>query len=170
MQVVERDDEKFLIAYYISAEMIAPAILSDYLHHKLPNYMIPHFYIHLNEFPLTRSGKIDRKLLPEFDVAFEANRIVPTNEVEEVLLEIWSEVLKIEKEKISTEASFFSLGGHSLKALSLVNKVNRKYDVQITLQVFFEKETIKNLADTIITIQQIQFGIIEDDEHIEVTI
>jgi amino acid adenylation domain-containing protein/non-ribosomal peptide synthase protein (TIGR01720 family) len=170
VRVVEREEEKFLISYYISNEVISPIVLREYLLLKLPDYMAPDFYIQLDEIPLTPSGKIDRKLLPEFDNSFKRNVIVPTNEIEEVLLEIWSDVLKIDKQKISIDSSFFSLGGHSLKALNLVNKINRHYDVQITLQAFFEKETIKNLADAIITIQQIQFGTIEDDEHFEITI
>ncbi|MGB3464931.1 MAG: amino acid adenylation domain-containing protein, partial [Cyclobacteriaceae bacterium] len=164
-----RGSDKYLVSYYVSKEALESRELRDALLEELPEYMVPYHYIHLTELPLTPNGKLDRRALPDPEVVSVTAYVAPANEVEEQLAEIWSGILDLHKEKISVEANFFELGGHSLKALNLINEVNKFYDIQLTLQYFFEKENIRNLADTIMSIKPIDSGII-DDESIEMTI
>ncbi|AXY73694.1 amino acid adenylation domain-containing protein [Paraflavitalea soli] len=91
-------------------------------------------------------------------------------DTEKELALIWADLLKQEPEELDIHTSFFELGGHSLKALSLVNRINKQFGIQIELQTIFDKETIRNLAEEIITIRQIQYGVKTDEEGFEVVI
>ena len=162
--------EKHLIAYYISEIEILPKELVSYLRDKLPEYMIPSFFVRLDKMPLTGSGKVDRERMPEVKLGTDKYYIAPSNEIENKLTDMYSEVLKIAREDISMNESFFALGGHSLKALNVINKVNRYYNIQISLQELFEEETIMNLAENIQTILQIQNGQETDSEGIKIVI
>ena len=75
--------------------------------------------------------------------------IAPRNEIECKLVEIWSEVLGIDKEKISVDANFFELGGHSLKATILMSKIHKAFDVKIALAEIFKTPMIIDLGQTI---------------------
>jgi|GEM_PF-731952 len=93
-----------------------------------------------------------------------------TTDTEKELALIWADLLKLEPEELDVHTTFFELGGHSLKALSLVNRINKQFGIQIELQTIFDKETIRNLAEEIITIRQIQYGVKTDEEGFEVVI
>jgi acyl carrier protein len=105
--------------------------------------MIPFYFVELESLPLTINGKVNRKALPEPEIVAGADYIAPRNEIEERLVEIWSEVLDIEKDKISVRANFFELGGHSLKATILVSKIRRYYEREIKLFQLFKYDTIE---------------------------
>ncbi|HLP47541.1 MAG TPA: amino acid adenylation domain-containing protein, partial [Candidatus Kapabacteria bacterium] len=122
--------------------------LREYLSQSLPEYMIPRYFIELEKIPLNPNGKIDRKSLTELQVSnFEFNKyIAPRDETEEKLTLVWSEVLSVEKEKISIDANFFELGGHSLKATKLVTKVHKEFNIKLPLAEVFRTPTILGLA------------------------
>ncbi len=143
----DESGEGQLLAYYLSENEPSEQELRTFLKKKLPVYMIPHFFIQLDQFPLTSNGKINRRLLPKPLSAPFADRTEPTTELESVLEEIWSEVLGIDKTLIGTQKSFFELGGHSLKAMVLINKIHQRLSQTIPLRQIFNSQTIRELAD-----------------------
>ncbi len=124
--------------------------LTDYLMGVLPIYMIPSHFVKLEKIPLTPNGKVDIKALPG-DGAEEKGeeRAHPCNETEEKLVEIWAEVLAIEKEKIGTNSNFFELGGHSLNATILIAKIHHEFDYRFPLQKIFETPNIQSISNFI---------------------
>jgi amino acid adenylation domain-containing protein len=119
--------------------------LREYLLVKLPEYMVPGVYVHLQKLPLNHNGKIDRKSLPEPDADAHRQKYVPPgNPIEEALCRIWEEVLH--KERVGTQDNFFALGGHSLLAVQIATRVAESFNVNIPLRRMFEALTIAQLA------------------------
>jgi acyl-CoA synthetase (AMP-forming)/AMP-acid ligase II/acyl carrier protein len=143
VELKEKEGDKYLVAYYQSVKEIDPAELKRRLSEKLPAYMLPSYYVHMESFPLTSSGKLSKKNLPDPEIKKEEDYMAPSNEIEEKLVTIWSEVLKLDKELISVNRSFFELGGHSLKAMVLVNKIAKELEMTLPLEQIFEQSTIK---------------------------
>jgi acyl carrier protein len=102
--------------------------------------------VHLPRLPLTPNGKLDRKALPDPDLTAGAGYVAPAGETEEKLCRIWAEVLALDEEVISADSNFFDLGGHSLNAISLTNKIYKEINVKVPLQVFFAKASLRLLA------------------------
>ncbi|MFC2146676.1 amino acid adenylation domain-containing protein, partial [Acidobacteriota bacterium] len=146
--ITKEDEEKnpYLCAYFTSEEKIEISELRKYLSQRLPDYMIPLFFVPLRKMRLTPNGKIDRKALPEPEVAAGDEYAPPRDEVEKKLLEIWSEVLRVEKDVISIDSNFFKLGGHSLKAAVLISKLHKAFDVKIPLAELWRSPFIRDLA------------------------
>ncbi len=150
--VIDRTDkngEKYLCAYVVSYDKIDDSELRTQLAHNLPEYMVPSYFVQLEKMPLTPNGKIDRKALPDIEVTVEEKYVAPRNEVEEKLVEIWSDILDFDKDKIGIDANFLVLGGHSLKAITLVSKIHKAFDVKIPLADIFKLSTIRGLAEYI---------------------
>ncbi|MCP4148120.1 MAG: amino acid adenylation domain-containing protein, partial [bacterium] len=134
----------FLAAYYTGRAHEDG--LRDFLSEKLPDYMIPSHFIPLQTLPLTPNGKIDRKALPKPDEITSASLEyqAPANEIEEKLVEIWQDVLELKR--IGVTDNFFEIGGHSLKAINIIAKINKTFQVELPLVVLFEKPFIKDQA------------------------
>ena len=143
------EGEKYLCAYIITQSEVSTGELRSFLSTTLPEYMLPSYFVKVTNMPLTPNGKIDRKALPEPEIQKENTHKEPSNETERKLVEIWSEVLKIESDKISTNKSFFELGGHSLKAITILGKIHKGFNKQISLTNFFSNPTIKGIANLI---------------------
>jgi len=143
-----KDGEKELIAYVVSKETFKDgAMLANYLMPKLPAYMIPTYFVPLEDFPLNANGKLDHKKLPSPEgagLSLAAEYVAPRNETEEKLVRIWQEILG--REKIGIKDNFFSIGGHSLNATRLASFIRREFDVSLGLPVIFNNTTIENLA------------------------
>jgi len=150
-EVHERKDneDKYLVAYIVGIGELLVSELREFLAGELPGYMIPSYFVLLDKIPLTPNGKIHRRALPEPEKRPEEEYIAPENELEERLVEIWSELLGIEKESISMNANFFGLGGHSLKATVMVSRIHKELDVDIPLAEIFKTPTIRGLASLI---------------------
>ncbi|HYE53805.1 MAG TPA: amino acid adenylation domain-containing protein [Chitinophagaceae bacterium] len=168
--VKEKDGDKFLVAYYTSAEDIPSTVLREHLAAGLPAYMLPAYYLRLSQWPLTPNGKLNRKALPDPGIAPANEYTPPSNETESQLVEIWSDILKVDKQLLSVKRSFFDMGGHSLKATVLVNKMNRQFNVDIPLQEIFNKQTIESLADYLTTIRQMKGEMEAAGDLIEIAI
>ncbi|MBD3266705.1 amino acid adenylation domain-containing protein [bacterium] len=146
-RVVEKEDsEKTLVAYYVSATSVPADDLRDNLKTFLPNYMIPGYFIPLNEIPLTPNQKVDTKRLPNpFDMGpKEQTYTAPRNPQEAKVVEIWERVLS--RQSIGIHDSFFALGGHSLLAIQLVGQMG-KAGYSISLKTLYEFPTIAQLAE-----------------------
>src|SRR6185436_7774433 len=118
-------------------------------------------------FPLTPNGKIDRKKFPDPEVGTGYGYVAPSNDVEEKLAEIWSDILQLDKSKISIDRSFFELGGHSLKATILANRIQQHFEIEIPLKEIFNKQSIETLADYLITVKQIEMEVSDNSEIVE---
>lgn len=153
----EYNETPQIVAYYLSnqKELLNIDLLKDYLKKSLPEYMIPTYFVELDELPLSSNGKLNRTLLPNPEVLRLASHVNPSNKTEELLLGVWSDILKVEKDKISVTTSFFNIGGNSLSAITLVNAIMKAFSVDIALSEVFAKQTIKGISDYIITIKQI---------------
>jgi amino acid adenylation domain-containing protein len=152
----ETPEDLYLCAYIVptdNGEMTEIDIeeLKKYLSQSLPGYMIPGHFVLLKQIPLTVNGKIDYKALPSPQLDRGEAYIAPRNRIEKRLMEIWSEVLQIDEKDTSTPPigindNFFKLGGHSLKALSLLSKINREFNIKVPLAELFDRSTIKELS------------------------
>lgn len=145
----EVNNEKVLVAYYVTEAEIEKIEIRNYIQSKLPEYMVPGFYVELESLPLTSSGKIDRKALPNVtgvDI-IRKEYVAPKNETEQQLVEIWENVLGINEIGITDD--FFELGGHSIKAIKIISKTQKKFNVKIHIGDVFEDPTIKGMADKI---------------------
>lgn len=135
-----------LCAYFIADEEVDIKRLRRFLSGELPDYMIPSFFISLEKFPLNIQGKVDRRRLPYPEIDIKNVPAAPINELEEKIITIWADVLKIDKDKISTESNFFEIGGHSLKATRLVAKLHKELNVKVPLSEIFLSNTVKTLS------------------------
>lgn len=163
LRVVRGD--KALVAYYISDRDIPVAEIRSYLMDKLPMGMIPGYFVRVTEMPVTSTGKLQRSSLPDPEMEMMAAYVAPANETEEKLAALYAKVLNLDKDEVSTEVSFFEIGGHSLKAITLINGIARTFEMEIALKEVFSKQTIKKLADYIITVNQLNTAE-EDDEEV----
>ena len=141
--VLAREDspgERRLVAYSVAMEGDAPSArdLRGFLQHKLPEFMVPSVFIFLDALPLTPNGKLDRKALPVPDqtrAELEAAYVPPRNALEESLVNLWSEVLRIER--IGVHDNFFELGGHSLLATQVISRIRGALQIGNALADFF---------------------------------
>ncbi|MBW8687218.1 non-ribosomal peptide synthetase [Chitinophaga rhizophila] len=145
----EESGEKSLVAYYVTSSELDHGSLRQYLSSKLPEHMVPSYFMRLSSLPLTGNGKIDRRSLPAPVVGEEDSFVPAGDELESRLVAIWSEVLKVEEERISVTRSFFELGGHSLKVTILSNKIQQALSVPVSVKEIFTNQDIRSLASII---------------------
>ncbi|HEU4559698.1 MAG TPA: amino acid adenylation domain-containing protein, partial [Longimicrobium sp.] len=132
-----------LVAYVVGAP--GADALRAHVGRSLPEYMVPSAFVFLDALPLTPNGKLDRKALPAPELASaEEKYVAPRTPVEEVLAEIWAEVLRLER--VGVTESFFELGGHSLLATRVVSRVREVFGVELPLRALFEGPTVAELA------------------------
>jgi acyl carrier protein len=117
---------------------------------KLPDYMIPSAFVLLDSLPLLSNGKVNLNALPVpgfSRLQLDQDYVAPRNEVETVLVKIFSDVLGVEK--VGVEDNFFKLGGHSLLATQAMSRIIDKLKIELPLQQFFEQPTVSGLAEAI---------------------
>ncbi|HTI10110.1 MAG TPA: amino acid adenylation domain-containing protein [Puia sp.] len=142
----ERLVQKELVAYIVGAGTLQPSSIRKTLSRKLPVYMLPSYYVQLEKIPLMPNGKIDKKALPPPEgMSRPAGKklVAPGNEREEKLAALWSEVLSIEKEKISIEDDFFDLGGDSFKAI----RASSIEGLRVPAGLLYKHRTIREYAE-----------------------
>ncbi|MEW9701749.1 amino acid adenylation domain-containing protein [Paenibacillus sp. SI8] len=135
-----------MCVYYTAHRPLEVAEVKSFLEQRLPSYMVPSFYMQLDELPLTPNGKVDRRSLPQPDrmASLQQEYVPPRNETESLLIELWQEILGIER--LGIRDNFFELGGHSLKAMTLLSRIHKLFHVEISLGELFRLLTIENLA------------------------
>ncbi len=138
-----------LVAYMVLKPGVSAdaADIRNYLHTLLPDYMIPQHFVTMNELPRTPNGKIDRKQLPPPAVDTH-NRLKvkrpPRSDIEKMLAEIWTDVLKIPD--LDIDDNFFEIGGHSLLVMKCVVRIRKELGIELAMHHFFEMPTIARLA------------------------
>lgn len=150
-----QQEEYELSAYLIpkNSSDFSIADLRSTLQEQLPAYMVPSYYVELEQFPLTSNGKLDKSALPSASKASAATTeyVAPRNELDEQLAGIWGEIL--DRENIGIQDNFFDLGGHSLKATRVLTKIQEEFGVRIDLKNLFIDPTIEHLSNYIETVQ-----------------
>lgn len=124
--------------------------LREFLKTKLPDWIIPTFFEFLQTLPLTPSGKVDRRALPEprqNRPALANLYVSPQTNIEKDLAELWAGILDFTK--IGTNDNFFELGGDSLRAVQLIHKVREQFKIEIPIVALFDAPTIDGLAKKI---------------------
>ncbi|HYH80464.1 MAG TPA: amino acid adenylation domain-containing protein, partial [Longimicrobium sp.] len=134
-----------LVAYLIPADgrEISADEVADALRRTLPQHMVPAAWVVLDALPLTASGKVDRRALPEPDVT-AAEHVEPRTPTEVALAAIWGELLGMER--VGAEDGFFALGGHSLLGTRLLSRVRDAFGVELPLRAVFESPRLAALA------------------------
>ena len=154
--VILRDDglqEPHLVAY-VQPENAAPTAEQDLagrlrktLRQTLPECMIPTSFVPMSDFPLTSSGKIDRRALPapHSERGLPRNTFVaPRTAIEAQLADLWASLLGVDQ--VGVQDSFFELGGHSLLGIRMVARVRDELQVELPLRAIFEARTVAALA------------------------
>ena len=139
-----QEQQTILVAYYISDDSIDNEFIKKYIKAKLPSYMLPNAFVKLDKFPLTISGKLDRKLLPEPRFSSQ-EYVAPITQTQQRLCDLWQNLLKVEKVGITD--NFFELGGNSILAMEAIIRINElgyNYSVIDLLQA----QNITNLLKT----------------------
>lgn len=145
----EHQQDKRLIAWYQSKEVVAANTLKQALAKKLPAYMLPSQFIAVHDWPLTHNGKINRHRLPEPDWQ-DLNRqsyVAPSTATEMKLATIWQQVLSLDS--IGIHDNFFDIGGHSLTAAEALALAQQDFNVQVPLRQLFENPTIEAIAKSV---------------------
>jgi amino acid adenylation domain-containing protein len=133
------------------AKAISARSLRSYLSRSLPDYMIPSIFVLMDQLPLTRNGKVDRRALPAPDftlAAPEKQFVAPEPGIEMLLADIWARVLGLER--VSRNANFFELGGHSLLAMQVVSRIQEAFGIEFPLRRLFGGLTLADLAGLIV--------------------
>ncbi len=139
---------QYLTGYYTSEEEIDEKELRRFLERKLPAYMVPHYFLHLAEMPMTPSGKTDRKNLPEpVFTEKEEEYAAPETDTEKKLSEIWAEILSADR--VGRNWDFMECGGDSLGAIQMLARIEECFDKQVEISDIMKTRVLWKLASRI---------------------
>lgn len=139
---------KELKAYFASDEEIDIYELFGWMKTKLPNYMVPSYYMRVEKFPLTSNGKLDYRKLPENNEVVRTKFVAPETETEKAVAALYKELLELEEE-VGAEDNYFEIGGNSLKATLLCNKIGEKLHKAVNVGDIFSCPTVRQLAELV---------------------
>jgi amino acid adenylation domain-containing protein len=157
----DHTENRALVAYIVLNDpTCATQSLREFVKRQLPDYMIPAYWLILDNLPLTSNGKIDRRALPLPNP--ELNRSVdyvpPDNPTQEAIAAIFGQVLKLEK--VGIYDNFFEIGGNSLQATQVISRLRESFALELPLRRLFEQPTVADLAlavtDIHATLQKLQ--------------
>lgn len=144
--VKELNNSKIIIAYFTAKKKIDHNKIFAYLNKKLPEYMIPNFFVQLDYFPTNTNGKLDKNELPIPDTC-KRLIIEPCNSLQSSIRLCWSNILNIPPTEISIEDNFFRVGGNSILAIQLISLLFRKFSIKILIKDLYNHNTIKGICD-----------------------
>ncbi|MBE6984231.1 MAG: amino acid adenylation domain-containing protein, partial [Ruminococcaceae bacterium] len=148
--VIVRNDaagEAALCAYVVSDLELQTEMVKDEMRSSLPEYMLPSYIIQLESIPVTRNGKLDKRALPDISSVARDRFVAPRNQTEQLLCDIFSEILGVET--VGIYDRFFSLGGHSLRAARLANRIEEALGCRLTIRQILLNQTPSELSDLI---------------------
>ncbi|PNQ87754.1 non-ribosomal peptide synthetase [Paenibacillus polymyxa] len=166
--VIAREDEqgqKQLCAYVVTHADVQLSELRSALNRELPSYMVPSYFVQLEQLPLTPNGKVDRRALPrpEGGISSGAEYVPPQNQLQAQLVIIWKEVLEIER--IGIKDNFFEAGGHSLRATHVISLIHKQLHKNVQLKDLFQHPTIEQFAQVIEALEQTTYESIPVSEN-----
>ncbi|MEH1781198.1 MAG: amino acid adenylation domain-containing protein [Nostoc sp.] len=132
--------------------LISSSELENFIKDKLPEYMMPNAFVFLSDLPLTDNGKINRQALPAPELYSEDKYVAPRTPIEEILVQIWAQVLEVEQ--VGIHDNFFELGGHSLLATQLLSRIRNIFKVELPLRELFATPTVAEFVQLIGQLQQ----------------
>ncbi|MBN0977507.1 non-ribosomal peptide synthetase [Pseudomonas hygromyciniae] len=139
-----------LIGYYTASGELAEQDVKAALAAELPEYMVPAQLIRLDAMPLSPSGKVDRRALPE-PVWQVREHVEPQTVLQQQIAAIWRQVLGLPR--IGLRDDFFALGGHSLLATQIISRTRQACDVELALRTLFEASELGDFAEQVRLIQ-----------------
>ena len=142
--------DKQIAAYFVPQNDQKPAVgeLYSFLQNRLPEHMIPAYFMSLDALPLTPNGKIDRKQLPAPNTLQTQSRedfVGPRDELEYKLVKIWEKIL--DRVNIGVRDNFFQWGGNSIRAMRLSVAIEQVFNTSLQPTIFFQTPTIEDLAN-----------------------
>lgn len=151
LEPVKNDNSEISLVAFITAFEEKPDLekIKNNLREKLPEYMIPSFFVKVEKFPITASGKIDRNSLPRIsykDLVNSRKKVenVEKSDLQKRILAIWQKVF--EKEDITVNDNFFQLGGNSLMATEIVNEIHSSFNMEVELSTVFDYQSVFEMA------------------------
>jgi amino acid adenylation domain-containing protein len=149
VKFLKNKNENVLVGYVETMKKDIDKIdIANVLHQKLPDYMIPKYLIIMDNIYLNRNGKLDRSKLPEIsekDLLVRTQFVPAKTNLEKEMSNIWSEILNIKS--IGIKDNFFDLGGHSLKAMQLLSRMNKLLNSNFTLKFLYEHPSINEIIN-----------------------
>jgi acyl carrier protein len=141
----EESSEKYLCAIILGADGNMPQVgeLREFLSQKIPGYMIPSYFVEIEEMPLTPNGKVDRKALAGYvgnPLRTGTAHVAPGTGIEKVVAGLWQEVLKLDK--VGIHDNFFEIGGNSMNLVQLSNKLQKRLEIENPAVSLFRYPTI----------------------------
>ncbi|MFS4481483.1 non-ribosomal peptide synthetase [Hyunsoonleella sp. 2307UL5-6] len=145
--VVAVNEHTNLLAYY-TGEVVDDFLFISELEQKLPEYMIPRLYVHLDDFEFLSSGKVDRKKLPKPNlrkhIPKQEHKIAPETEIEEIVHNVWVSVLEIAQ--IGVNENFIRIGGNSLDGISITSRLKALLELEVSITDVFNYPTIRSYS------------------------
>lgn len=134
---------------YVAPDTVEVSALRTHLGDRLPRYMAPSYYVTMASLPLTVSGKVDHRALPEPEPerGAPADAAEPRTETERILVEVLSGIVR--QDRVGIHEDFFDLGGNSLQAVALMSRIAAEFQVSVSLSEFFLSPTVAGLASLI---------------------
>lgn len=145
--VIADENNHHLIGYYVADAKLPEENMRAYLSARLPAYMVPVLLVYLEKLPLTITGKLDRKALPEPLFANSNLYMAPRNDIERKICQIWSELLSIPVDEISVQDDFFRLGGDSIISIQLAGRLQYQLGLQMSVKDLFTYKTIESFSN-----------------------
>ncbi|MCP3804373.1 non-ribosomal peptide synthase/polyketide synthase [Allokutzneria sp. A3M-2-11 16] len=142
--VVANEPNVALVTSNETNATLGTTTLREHLVGVLPEYMVPSAFVVLEKMPLTPSGKIDRRALPDVEAQSDAAYVEPRNEAERVIAGAWTEVLGVQR--VGAEDNFFSLGGDSILSIRVISKLREAFGVHLSPRAVFRNPTVAGLA------------------------
>ncbi|OUM57261.1 hypothetical protein PIROE2DRAFT_17815 [Piromyces sp. E2] len=152
LDMKKENGEQYLVGYYISnSSNINGNQIKNYLKEKLPQYMIPTYFIKINEIPVTNNGKLNRKALPEPSIndMIKEEYIAPETDIEKEICNIYSQIFKIDVNEIGKNSNFYDLGGDSMNAIQCLLKIKKAFNINITIKDIISHSLLSDLAEYI---------------------
>ncbi|WP_373523391.1 amino acid adenylation domain-containing protein, partial [Aquiflexum sp.] len=150
--------DKRLVGFIVCNGAFDKESVTEFLRSKLPEYMVPALWLKLEKLPLTFSGKIDRKALPDVSTQdmVAAGYTEPKSDLEKQIAALWKKILALDR--VGIHDDFFALGGHSLLAVKVMSALEKEIGLKLTINLIFKYPSISELANAIETINQNQAG------------
>ncbi|TCI85724.1 non-ribosomal peptide synthetase [Tenacibaculum sp. M341] len=139
--------DTFLCAYFIAKEELGTELLREHLSVRIPTYMMPSYFMQIDEIPQTHNNKIDVRKLPEPKANIQTRYEAPTNNIEKTIGEVWEQTLGVEK--IGINDNYFNLGGDSLKAIGLIFEINKLLQSSLTIADLYTYQTVAELSKAV---------------------
>lgn len=165
-------DGSYLCAFVITDVQVEVLNLKDYLIKSVPTFMVPSIYIKIDAIPLTANGKVDRKALMKLkeDSRTKVQYVVPEDDIERGLLDIWKKILGVDD--IGVLDNFYELGGNSLKTITMIAEIHKRFQVQLEVQGIFTISTIRGIKGLISATDKMDFQSIQpvgEQEYYDMT-